>query len=49
MLFRSLMTDTSFDADAVDRSAFTAFTARESTRLLAEALDSVLPRGSAGT
>ena len=49
MELASLMTDTSYDADAVDRSAFTAFTARESTRLLAEALDSVLPRGSAGT
>lgn len=44
-----LMDDSSYDADGVDRSGFSAFTARESTRLLAEALDSVVTRRSTGT
>jgi hypothetical protein len=36
---RALAEDTTYDADAVDRSGFEAYSARESTRALAEALD----------
>jgi hypothetical protein len=40
---RVLMTG-SFDAAAVDRSGFSEYTARESTRLLAAALDQAMSR-----
>lgn len=39
-----LMTDPPFHADRIDEAVFSAFTARESTRMLAEALDAACAR-----
>jgi hypothetical protein len=44
----SFMADTSYDADAVDRGAFDAYSARASTRALAAALDLACQRAAAG-
>jgi hypothetical protein len=44
---RAFMTDESYDADAVDRAAFDAFSARGSTRALAAALDLACERAAA--
>jgi hypothetical protein len=44
---RSLIGGTSYDEHAVERADFTSYTARESTRLLAAALDEALTRASA--
>jgi hypothetical protein len=45
---RSFMADTTYDADAVDRTAFDAYSARASTRALAAALDLACERAAAG-
>jgi hypothetical protein len=45
---QSFMADTSHDADAVDRTAFDAYSARGSTRALAAALDLACERAAAG-
>lgn len=45
---QSFMTDTIHDADAVDRLAFDAYSARGSTRALATALDLACERAAAG-
>jgi hypothetical protein len=45
---RAIMADTSHDADAVDRTAFDAYSARGSTRALATALDLACERAQAG-
>jgi hypothetical protein len=43
-MLRSLIEGPTFDADAVDRTAFETYSARESTRILAEALDRACER-----
>ena len=45
---QSFMADTGHDADAVDRTAFDAYSARGSTRALAAALDLACERAAAG-
>jgi hypothetical protein len=45
---QAFMADTTYDADAVDRTAFDAFSARGSTRALAAALDLACERSAAG-
>lgn len=45
---QAFMTDTSYDADAVDRTAFDAYSARSSTRALATALDLACERATTG-
>jgi hypothetical protein len=45
---RAFMADTTYDADAVDRTAFDAYSARASTRALAAALDLACERAAAG-
>ena len=44
----AFMADTTYDADAVDRTAFDAYSARASTRALAAALDLACERAAAG-
>lgn len=44
---QSFMDDKSYDAEAVDRAAFDAYSARESTRALAAALDQACERAAA--
>jgi len=44
---QSFMDDKSYDADAIDRAAFDAYSARQSTRALAEALDLAYERAVA--
>ncbi|GEP56553.1 glycosyltransferase family 4 protein [Reyranella soli] len=45
---RSFMADKTYDADAVDRAAFDAYSARASTQALATALDLACERAAAG-
>jgi hypothetical protein len=45
---RSFIDDKTYDADAVDRAAFDAFSARASTQALATALDRACARAAAG-